>query len=92
MIGGKLRMLLGERMSKVSKADLYLLGDELIFVCDARGHFEDCDYTDGYKNRCPYKDDVGCICKSYGAIEKILVDMKNVIDREILKRGINHES
>ena len=75
-------------MSKVSKVDIMLLDDGLVFVCEAQGKFDTCDYTDGYKNRCPYKRNPGCICVNDRAIDVALKRMKQVICDEIKRRGI----
>lgn len=78
-------------MSKVSKVDIMLLEDELVFVCEAEGEFETCDYTDGYKNRCPYKRNPECLCVNNEAINVALKNMKLAICDEIERRGIEDE-
>lgn len=78
-------------MSKVSKVDIMLIDEELAFICDAQGEFETCDYTDGYKNRCPYKRDPGCSCINNEAINVSLKNMKHAICNEIKKREIEDE-
>jgi hypothetical protein len=45
-------------------------------------------YTDGYKNRCPYKRNPGCICVNDRAIEVALKRMKQAICDEMKRRGI----
>lgn len=77
-------------MSKVSKVDIMLCDDELVFVCEAAGEFKNCDYTDGYKNRCPYRSSE-CWCVNDEAINVVLKKMKLAICDEIERRGIEDE-
>jgi hypothetical protein len=35
-------------------------GSRVYFSCNADGEYSECNYTDGYKNRCPHKNQMDC--------------------------------